>query len=231
MAYPRRLLGDNEQIVLEFHPHWWQIFWALTLSFLSIVALIVIGFFLPDTWEDIVTWVLAAVVVVVWVWFAGSRLLSWRFTDFVLTSDRVIFRAGVFAKHAQELPIESVQSVTFNQNVFERIVRSGDLLIESASEDGLQSFANIPDPERVQVQIHRTREQNTRREMTSAFSGAASEMAQTFQQVQPPSGPPPGPPPTQDIPAQIERLAQLRQQGVLSEEEFHAKKAELLRRM
>ena len=41
----------------------------------------------------------------------------------------------------------------------------------------------------------------------------------------------PAPAPAEDIPAQIQKLAVLRDQGILTEEEFTSKKAELLARM
>ena len=47
----------------------------------------------------------------------------------------------------------------------------------------------------------------------------------------PPPAPAVAPAPAMDICATIERLAELRHQGILSEEEFAAKKAELLRRL
>ena len=233
MAYPRRLLADNEQIVLEFHPHWWQIVWPVVLSVVLLAG--GIAFWVVFDWEPIVKLIVVAILVVVWVAYAGWPLLSWRFDDFILTTDRVINRRGIFAKTAREIPVESISNVSFNQNVIERVLHAGDLVIESAGEDSATSFSNIRDPEMVQTQIHRTRERNNRREMTTAFSGAAEQMAQTFHEAQPPAPPvtpPPGPPPTPgDIPAQIERLAQLVRQGALTQAEFDAKKAELLGRM
>ena len=63
------------------------------------------------------------------------RYVQWLTTNFVITSDRVIFRHGVFAKSGIEIPLERVNSVHFNQGIFERIIGAGDLLIESGAEE------------------------------------------------------------------------------------------------
>ena len=78
--------------------------------------------------------------------------------------------------------------------------------VESAGEQGQEPFANIPRPNLVQNEIYRQMEENTVRHAR-------------------------GGPVTASIPQQIEELARLRDQGIISAEEFEAKKADLLRRM
>jgi hypothetical protein len=91
------------------------------------------------------------------------------------------------------------------------MLRSGDLVIESAGEKGTQSFSNVRKPSAVQNEIYRQMEANENRKFDrvgqSGDRGDAS------------------------IPEQIEQLDELRRRGVLSEDEFQAKKADLLRRM
>ena len=67
----------------------------------------------------------------------------------------MIFRHGVFAKSGIEIPLERVNSVHFNQSMFERIIGAGDLLIESGAEGGQQRFTDIKNPDQVQNLIHR----------------------------------------------------------------------------
>ena len=47
--------------------------------------------------------------------------------------------------------------------MFERLVGVGDLLLESAGEQGQSRFSNIRDPEAVQLEIYRQMEANDRR--------------------------------------------------------------------
>jgi hypothetical protein len=106
-----------------------------------------------------------------------------------------------------------VNTVFFSQTILERVVGSGDLVIESAGEMGRQNFSNVRKPSAVQNEIYRQMEQNENRK----FDRIGARTAE--------------PAPTASIPEQIQQLDALRQQGVLTDAEFQAKKADLLRRM
>ena len=92
-----------------------------------------------------------------------GRVLRWSTTHFVLTTERLIFRSGLVAKFGREIPLERINDVTFSQSLFERMIGAGDLLLESAGEHGQTRFANIRDPEAVQLEIYRQMEANDRR--------------------------------------------------------------------
>ncbi len=94
------------------------------------------------------------------------RYLTWATTNFVITSDRVIYRSGIIAKNGIEIPLERVNNVWFSQGIFERIIGAGDLLIESGGEDGKQRFTDIREPERVQNLIHAQMEVNKTKRFT-----------------------------------------------------------------
>jgi uncharacterized membrane protein YdbT with pleckstrin-like domain len=107
--------------------------------------------------------------------------------------------------------LERINDVTFSQSVFERLIGIGDLVIESAGEHGQSTFSDIRDPEAVQLQIYRQMEANGRRR-GGYLTAAAPER-------------PPG------ALTDLERLADLRDRGAVTEEEFQAKKRELLDRL
>jgi hypothetical protein len=114
-----------------------------------------------------------------------------------------------------------VNTVFFRQSVFERIVRSGDLVIESAGEMGRQAFSNVHQPAAVQNEIYRQIEANENRKydrmgQSVVAGGTLSDHADGD---------------AVSIPAQIRELDELRRQGLLSDAEFTAKKQQLLDRM
>ena len=210
MPFPRKLLNDNEDIVLDLHPHWW--FFAPPLFVL--VASIVLGAFLWTTdqsWLQIPGGVL---IVGCLIWF-GLRYARWITTNFVVTTDRLIYRHGVLAKHGIEIPLDRVNTVFFRQSIFERIVGSGDLVIESAGEMGRQAFSNVRNPSAVQNEIYRQIEANENRKFDRVGASVAAGTEDR----------------EHSIPAQIRELDELRKQGVLSDEEFALKKQQLLDRM
>ncbi len=154
-------------------------------------------------------WVLAALV-----WF-GVMYLRWTTTNFVVTSERVISRSGIVAKQGIEIPLDRINTVFFNQSLFERVIGAGDLGIESAGEGGRQTFTDIRRPNLVQNEIYRQVEGLETRRLQRMGQAASAGAAPT----------------ELSIPEQIEKLDQLRRQGVVTEEEFQAKKRDLLDRM
>jgi uncharacterized membrane protein YdbT with pleckstrin-like domain len=209
VAFPRRLLNDEEDIALDLHPHWWFFAPQLTALIGSIALGVVV---LAAGMHEILQGAAGILVFVCLIWF-GVRYAVWSTTNFVVTTDRLIYRHGVISKHGIEIPLERVNTVFFSQSLFERILRSGDLVIESAGEMGRQSFSNVRKPSAVQNEIYRQMEDNENRKFDRI--GAAR-----------------GPSVQEDsIPAQIRELDELRRQGVLSEDEFAKKKQQLLDRM
>ena len=201
MPYPRKLLNDDETIVLDLHPHWWYFVEAA----LALVAAIVFGVVvLAVGWPVAMRWVALVLVVGTALWML-SRYARWRTTNFVVTSDRVIFRHGLFAKAGIEIPLERINSVHFTQSVIERILGAGDLMIESGSEQGQQRFTDVRNPDRVTNAIHKQMDVNE-----DAMYGGLRQGTTT------------------DAATQLEKLEGMLQRGTLSPEEFEAQKRKLL---
>jgi uncharacterized membrane protein YdbT with pleckstrin-like domain len=216
VPFPRKLLNDDEQIVLDLHPHWW--FFAPPL--LALIAALIVGILaLANDVHTAIQIPVGLIVLALLVWF-GWRYLRWITTNFVVTTDRLIYRHGVLSKHGIEIPLDRVNTVFFRQSVFERLVGAGDLVIESASETGRQRFSNVRKPSAVQNEIYRQIEANENRKydrvgVSAAAGTSASQRADD----------------ADSIPAQIRQLDELRKQGLLTEEEFTRKKQQLLDRM
>jgi uncharacterized membrane protein YdbT with pleckstrin-like domain len=204
MAFPRRLLNEGEDVVAELRPHWWVFVKpaaAVVLLFvLAIVAQAAVG-------NGVVTAVPAGLGLVALVWLA-ARYARWATTVFVITTDRLVLRSGVLAKRGKEIPLERLMDISVRQSVFQRLIRSGDVMLESGGERGQEVVANLPRPFEVQNVVYREIERAQGR--TAAAAAGGRELS---------------------IPEQIEKLDELRQRGVLSQAEFDAKKAQLLDRM
>lgn len=213
MPYPRRLLNEGEEIAYDLRPHWW-FFVKQAVGGVGVLALLVAVLQLDGSAREVGLWIFA-IAAAAWAVFLLIRLARWFTTHFVVTNDRLIFRTGVLARHGREIPLERVNDITFNQSLWERIIGAGDLLIESAGEQGQQRFTDIPHPDEVQQEIHRQGEANEMRLRGGVSGGAAAG----------------GEARAATIPEQIEQLAKLRDQGVLSADEFERKKRDLLDRM
>ena len=149
---------------------------------------------------------------VAWGIWLAAKYVQWNYTHFVVTSNRVIFRTGAFAKHGVEIPMDRISNINFHQGIWERIIGAGDLEIESAGRDGQSKFDDVWHPDAVQQEIHRVMGLSAQ-----SRSGAAPVAA--------PAGP------AATVPEQLNQLAELRDKGVITADEFEAKKAQLLDRM
>ena len=201
MGFPRELLADHEEIIFDLKPHWVAVVPSVLWTMIA-VGVVVAGIMLAGTFA-IVGFGLAALV---WLFLAVPPFVTWQFTHFVLTTDRLITRSGVIAKRSKEIPLERINDVAFSQSILDRVLGAGDLLIESAGERGQGRIENVRNPERVQLMIYEESEKNNNRMMQPRSAGTS-------------------------IPEQIEALARLKEQGVLSPAEFEAKKQELLKRL
>ena len=207
------MLSDDEEIVVDMHPHWWTI--APSGALLGMVVLG--GIFLLTIRGDGTGWTVLlaafAVGLTATVVSFGIRYAKWATTEFVVTTERVISRSGVLAKTGIEIPLDRINTVFFNQAPFERLLGSGDLGIESAGEGGRQTFKHIRKPNKVQAAIYSQKERYEQRRLDRIGQASAGVRE------------------TVSIPDQIEKLDDLRRQGALTTAEFEAKKAELLKRM
>ena len=211
MPYPKKNLNANESIALDMHPHWWY----FAEPAFALVVSIVIGIVVLTQTDSGSSarkaggWIALILLVVTAFWLLG-RYLKWVTTNFVITSQRMIFRQGVFAKSGIEIPLDRVNNVNFNQSVFERMLGAGDLLIESASEDGQQRFTDIRHPDKVQNLVHAQMEGLAMRRGGYAAAASAANAG---------SG---------DVTAQLERLEGLLERGTINQDEFDSQKRKLL---
>jgi uncharacterized membrane protein YdbT with pleckstrin-like domain len=208
MPFPRRLLIPDEQLVLDLRPH------PIALVMPAVVT--IVGF-VAASWltakTDVADWVWWVLFLILLVLYPVPKLIAWLTSNFAVTSDRVIHRQGFIAKRSMEIPLEAINDVRFEQGILDRMVGAGTLVISSASEFGRNTFDDIRHPEAVQKVIYEQGESNKKR----MYQGTAAGQ-----------GPPQPPPAAPSATAELERLARLRADGVLSEEEFQVQKAKIL---
>jgi uncharacterized membrane protein YdbT with pleckstrin-like domain len=223
VAFPERLLSEDEELIYDLRPHWLTLVVPVLLTAVVTVAVGAAWVVMPagDLQQParLAVGVLGVVVLLATV---AGRVLRWSTTHFVLTTERVLFRSGVVAKFGREIPLERINDVTFSQSLLERLVGVGDLLLESAGEHGQSRFTDIRDPEAVQLEIYRQMEANDRRR-----AGYATTQPQAAAPDRTPTPRTRHPSPLDDL----ERLADLRDRGAVTEEEFQRMKRELLDRM
>jgi uncharacterized membrane protein YdbT with pleckstrin-like domain len=207
VAFPRKLLIEGESVVVELRPHWIALVGPVALTLLVLIGWIVAFAKAPASGAGraVVVWGALIVGFLLLLAYVVPRVVAWATSIFVVTTDRIIHRKGLIAKFSMEIPLEAVNDVRFEQGVFERMIGAGSLVIESAGERGRQVFSDIRHPEEVQREIYAQGEANKQR----MYQG----------------GPPRGAP---SAAGELERLADLRDRGVLTPQEFEAQKRRIL---
>lgn len=202
MPFPQRLIADNEDIVLDLHPHWWFFGPSVLGLTVSMILTYWVTSVLSGLLKTMATY-LGLGVVIVCAAIVVVDLVKWRTTYFVVTTDRVIYRQGVVARTGIEIPLERISNVNFHQSIAERLLGVGDILVQSGGEDGEQTFSDISRPEEVQNIVNSCIQSRASR----SFMGAPS---------------------LGGIAQELERLEALRDRGTLTDEEFEEQKRRLL---
>lgn len=203
--YLEGLLGENEKILLKTHQHWFVLFGKIFLEILLIVLIIVASFALTPFYPFAIY---GLILVLVPLTGMLGDILTWRNKAYVVTNRRVIQISGVLNKDVVDSSLEKVNDVKMSQSFLGRLFGYGDIEILTASELGVNLFHEIANPIEFKTAMLNAKEK-------MGFEEMGMEMR----------------PASTDIPSMIEKLDGLRKRGIVSEEEFQKKKAELLAKM
>lgn len=138
-----------------------------------------------------------------------------RSHDYVLTNRRVIQEEGILSRRSMDASLGKINNVEHRQTLWGRLLGYGDVEIDTASETGTTRFAQISHPvEFKRAVLGAAEEYRVRGVMPMAVPGAAA-----------PAAPEPSP---------AERIRQLKgllDEGLISPQEFEAKRRALLERI
>ncbi len=252
MGYPEKLLNPGEYVAVDVVPHWKYMVRPAAAVVLVLAGAIVALQLQPPRWAELA---IAGAMVLSLLWLV-ERYLRWVTTSFVVTNQRLILRKGILRRSGREIMLDRLSDITYKQTLSDRLLRCGDILIESAGREGQEVLVDVPRPTRIQNEISRLVSQRQSGPPPEAARAAPAPSAAS------PSGPgAPAPGPSGEVargtvtgsgrvyvgPApsevttgalseptvaeQLSQLDDLRRRGVISRREFAAKKSELLSRM
>jgi uncharacterized membrane protein YdbT with pleckstrin-like domain len=170
MPYPHKLLAEDEEVVRHLHPHWVTVFWPV-VRFLLIVGATSFGAAMipAGRQQGIYRLVLLAVALVLLLVTVIVPLARWRATHYVVTTHRLLFREGILARRGRDLGLGRITDVSYTQTLWERMISSGTLTIETAGDGGATVLRRIPDSDGVQQLLnHMVEEDADRRAQESA---------------------------------------------------------------
>lgn len=241
MGYAEEMLASNERIVYRTKQHWIApIYGTIAGSLLLIGGVLLFLFQLTLDTEGAVGFLRtiafwgALIMVVVGVVMVGYSYIRWWVEDYFVTNQKVMKVEGLLNKKTSGAALEKINDIVLAQGVIGRTLNYGDLRVMTASDDADLSYRTMRSPGEFRRRILDEKlefERSDAREIASAVRAASAP---------PPAAPAPAPaapapaaaPPSADeVTNAIARLAELRDSGAITPEEYEAKKAELLAKL
>jgi uncharacterized membrane protein YdbT with pleckstrin-like domain len=212
----RTPLQKEEQILLITHRSWLQMTVPALLLIVGLVASYFIGFIQYWGW-------IAAVAGIVYFLFA---YWNWKVDIWVVTNYRVIDETGLINHYAKESPLDKINNVSYDQNIWGRIFNYGHVEIQTAAEIGATDYFNVHNPKRLKDTITLAQSEYKNLQLSSQAKQMAAAMG--WQSNASAATTSTGQTSGQNIASELEKLFQLKQQGVLSEDEYNRAKSKLL---
>lgn len=207
----RTPLQKGEQVLLVTHTSWVKLIVPVFIGLAGWVAAYFIGFL---EWGWVAALVGSLYFLVVY--------FSWKVNIWVVTNYRVIDEAGLFNHFAKESPLEKINNVSYDQTLWGRILNFGHVEIQTAAEIGATDYFNVHGPKRLKDTITLAQAEYKNLQLASQAQHMASAMGIQAGEVKYASSSATG------IASELEKLHQLKQQGIISEEEYIKAKNKLL---
>jgi hypothetical protein len=244
MPYIDGKLASGERVLRREHQHWFVLVADARYGILAIVAAILLLILrgaarTTGQFDALIGWVVVALVVG-GLAYLGWQILRWVNEEFVVTTRRVLQMEGVLNKQLVDSSLEKINDAVLTQSIFGRMFGFGDLDILTASESGISRLRMLKDADGFKRAML-----EAKHELELELSGARPLPSPPLRASSGPSSGPASAPsaaPAADAPRRAEMtpdeltrtlasLADLRDRGAISPEEYEAKKADILRRL
>lgn len=203
----RTPLQKDEKVLLVTHSTWLDLAWPLLFALAAITGSFFIGFFVHFGWA------LALFGLIVF----AVKYFQWKAYIWVVTNQRVIDEVGLMSHYAKESPLEKINNVSYSHSFWGRMFNYGSVEIQTAAQVGATIYNKVSHPKRLKDTITQAQtdfenqkgiRQATQIAHAMGLAGSNSSHA--------------------GIAGELEKLFELKQKGVLSEEEYLKAKNKLI---
>jgi uncharacterized membrane protein YdbT with pleckstrin-like domain len=205
--YLKSLLGENEHIIFVTRQHWLVLLGQILAKSVLALGMVILITLIWRIWLPHPLVPLAYLLLILPLLGLLRDVTIWANRQYIVTDWRVIQISGVFSKEVTDSSLEKVNDVKLEQSFGGRLLDYGDLEILTASELGINRFAFVGQPVRLKTAMLNAKEK-------LGHSQAGLEQRSEV-----------------DIAGPIEQLDNLREQGLLTEEEFQQQKAQVLAKL
>ena len=250
MAYIDNMLAAGEQPIRRDHQHWFVLVADSRYGIAAIVGAVLLVILrsaanTSGAFDTLIGYIVLALVIG-GLAYIGWQILRWMNEEYVVTTRRVLQLEGVINKRVLDSSLEKINDAVLTQSLFGRMFGFGDLDILTASETGisrLRMLRQADDFKRAMLEAKHELElelSGAKPLPSPPLRAAAPAGHASGPDTAPPApaaGPAPGAPSGRpdmspdELTRTLANLADLRDRGAISAEEYEAKKADLLRRL
>ena len=232
------LRASGERVLLVRQRHWFTFIQAARWFLVVVLAGLVVGWLgtkvdsggVSGVFNTIANWgfgvfLIAGLVGVGWYY------LEWRRERYLVTTRRVIEAGGVINKWSRDTSLQMITDMIVGHPWIGRILGYGELDLLTASEAGTNKLRYLPDADGFKKALLDAKYEHE-------MEVGGGHVAQGQPAIAAPAAPPPtAPAPVDDrltgdeLDQALTRLADLRDRGLITAEEFEEKKRDLLDRL
>lgn len=230
MSYVDSLLATGEEIVYTTKKHWIApLFSTVTGSLLTLgglAAMLGQVFWFDGFLNNLFLWG-GLVVLLIGLGMLVNAAVKWWAQFYFVTNQKVMKVEGILRKSTSGSALEKINDITMEQSLLGQWLGYGTVRVLTAADESNLHYTLMRRPVEFRKSILDAKlhfEKQDSRDIAEAFrEGNASAVTAAPAAPAAPSG--------QEIADSIARLAELRDSGAITVEEFEAKKTELLDRM
>ncbi|MGH3411877.1 MAG: PH domain-containing protein [Marmoricola sp.] len=149
MVISGRLLSEGERVVVRTRTHAKALFGPVVVLLVVLGVAAYLSTLAHGVWL-IVVWAVAVVLVVV---FVLPPVLRWLGATYTVTDRRLITRTGVLTRRGHDIALNRISDASSERSITDRMFGCGTLVVADASTDGEVRLPDVPDVERVQLQL------------------------------------------------------------------------------
>jgi len=248
--YADTLLTEGETIILRTRQHWLALagraraafaLWGVGLLLLLLIAWFSVA---PGTLRDVTSGlalILLALGLVVFLY----RFWVWWAQDYVVTNRRLMKVTGILNKRSADSSLEKINDAILSQSILGRMLNYGELEILTAADQAVDRYHMLRDPKGFK-KVMLTQKHNLETEYQYGSRVPTPPLRAEAQPAAPSMAAPPAPAPqapaempqadmapdeSLEVTQTLARLADLRDSGAITAEEYEQKKDELLGRL
>src|SRR5262245_50768135 len=227
------LLATGERVLLVRQRHWLTFLEAGRWFVLAVVIGLVSGALnagVPNhgvagplsTLLGWVFWIFVIAGVIGLVWY----FIVWKVERYLVTTRRVIEAGGVINKYTHDTSLQALTDMNVGHPWLGRIVGYGEIDLLTAAEAGTTKIRFLPDADGFKRALLDAKQQHE----LEVGGGQAVQQAVAAAATRPVQDEPAGLS-AEELDASLSRLADMRDRGLITAEEFEAKKRDLLDRL